>query len=138
MKSVLAVVLCVMLGQAAQAKVYECVMQEQVDPWSRSTEGSDIWRAYVDEAERIVELQSDNWIFGDNPFAILNRAFSTPGVAGDVQHYVGINRYQPEARYVFKFDKAKKVAYLETREGKRPLVTDEFSCRPIVGKIPRD
>lgn len=138
MKSVLAIVLCVLLGQAAQAKVYECVMLENVDPWSGPVEGQDNWRAYIDEATGIAELQSENSIFGENPFAVLKRASASGGIVAGLQYYGGVNRYEPDTSYVIKFDKANRTAYFETREGKRSLELDHFECRPIAGKIPRD
>lgn len=137
MKSVVVVLLSLFFVQLAQAKKYECRMQERVDPWTNQAQG-DLWTAYVDDVKGVVELHSDNSIFGDNPFAILNQT-SANGVAAGTSVFKGFNRYEDDSVYLLKLDSSKQFAGMDSWEGKNASrELNGFECRPFKGPFPRE
>ncbi|MNL01687.1 hypothetical protein D3C87_1221630 [compost metagenome] len=133
MKSFIAIILAsFFVGPVAFAEVYECVTVPQEDPWTGlGGAGSDIWTAIVDLDNGTVELNSENELFGANPFAVLKEE-SLRGVTKGTRVFRGNNQNNEFKTDTYLLSFSKKGSALERQEGSaRERSFDSLECQRV-------
>ncbi len=121
------VLIMTFFGLNAMAETYHCVLNQSPDPWWDEAAVIDEWTIEVDLKAQTAALSSYNFIFGENPFAVLKLKKNR----SQVYTFVGRNKYEPSHRYVFEFEPGCE-SFLSTKEGRgASQVTESVSCRKI-------